>query len=663
MAGTLKRYSWVVIIAALCGPAAMAWDIETMDGSQIVESTTGASTPSSTLTAFWPDLGPATLAWFAVVAIIALTVRPKPLLLGRSLDGLMLAGTSLLLLLRGIAGSPVGTTHTWQWWAHLGLTAVAAYWLVRGISLLLRQRPVLHSGTVSNGTRVVLVAAGLALCVHQIASAPLSAGSRDGTVGGIHLADTGKLPYGDAALYESRSPLLYMLHAGPVRAWTPLLTPALDTQGESGPLEMTWDNYAQWIDGDWQESANLAAARIVNAGLFIGVLIGFFLIGRLLRSSSSGWTMVALLCLFPGTLECLSRPEIMLPTLLLTWSVVFALLPGVGGLLGTFCLVMAGLAWPWMWLGLPVMLAHFWRRGWHVVGSTLGLAGGVGVCLCMLANHVQPSLPRDNGALAMAGLQPIFEAQMTDDGHLAIDRRAIQDEALDSPATSRPLWRMLVNRETNTLDTADGLAIDWPNGLGGPDVAYRQIMATGAARTRLQESYRATLSDLPAARRLPIALRTVLEATWMPAVAQESRVTSAWTTWGGPAPMEQRWVQIRRIAKVVVALLVVWASLATFFGRRVRPRQLIGALMLTISGALLISEMGAVTNLVCLLPLVAALWAVGDPPERPGVKATNGVKLPPVARPKPATALAGKPGPDIEPPPRITLDEGPKPAP
>ena len=61
--------------------------------------------------------------------------------------------------------------------------------------------------------------------------------------------------------------------------------------------------------------------------------------------------MMAVFCVFPGSLECLPRPEIMLPSFLLTWTIVFALLPFVGGALATLCLVLAGVAWPWAWLG------------------------------------------------------------------------------------------------------------------------------------------------------------------------------------------------------------------------------------------------------------------------------------------------------------------------
>ena len=53
---------------------------------------------------FWPDLSPVTLSWFAVVLILALTLRLRPLFSVRNLDALVLVGMCLLLLLLAHAG-------------------------------------------------------------------------------------------------------------------------------------------------------------------------------------------------------------------------------------------------------------------------------------------------------------------------------------------------------------------------------------------------------------------------------------------------------------------------------------------------------------------------------------------------------------------------------
>jgi len=92
------------------------------------------------------------------------------------------------------------------------------------------------------------------------------------------------------------------------------------------------------------------------------------------------------------------------------------------------------------------------------------------------------------------------------------------------------------------------------------------------------------------------------------------------------------------VVKVLVLALVFWATLVIFLGRRNRPRHLLGALALTASGTLLASEAGAVTNLVWLVPLVTAFWAVHEPSPAPR----------PVTVP---STISFEPGPA----PRITL--------
>lgn len=563
--------------------------------------------------AFWPDLSWPTLAWFAAIIILALTVRPKPLVSLRNLDGLLLAGMCLLVALRPATGLSCDGRHTWQWWSYLGLSIAAGYWLLRGIGLMLARRVPGPEGRLSSGALFVLCLAGLALCVHQIAAAPLSADSRDGIVGGIYTAGTGKLPYGDAPGFDSRSPLLYLLHAGTVRIHQPSYIT------EDGSLRtLRWDNREQWLSEPWLEMADLSAARLVNAALFVALLAGMYVIGLRLHSAAVGLTMGAVLCVFPGTLECLPQPEIMLPAVLMTWSIAFALLPA-GGLLGTFCLVLAGAAWPWAWLGLPVMLAYFLRRGWHVLASLVGLAAGVALLLVGTTRLTEPTLPRAKGASAAAGAQPAYVAKLGDGEQLLLERYRPNPDERSAAVATAPLWRFLLARDA-TLNrsfsdaAAKAARLTLPDGVSLDEVRYAQLDASGAARTRLESLYQRGMSNSSDPQFFWAGLRTVLEATWLPAEAPPPTTVGAWNLWGGPPPMEGRWLLARRLVKLGVALLVVWVALAILFGGRARPRHLIGAFVVVGSGTLLASASGAVTNLVWLLPLVLALGAVHEPP-------------------------------------------------
>ncbi len=593
---------------------------------------------------FWPDLGWSTLCWLAAAVTLALTLHLRPVWSLRNLDGVVLAGTCLLLALRDTTGPVAGWTCSGQWWAYLGLTAVALYWLVRGVVLLLTTKPVARAEFASSGARLVLLVVALVLCIHRIATAPLSAGARDGIVGGLCTAASGKLPYGDAAEFESRSPLVYLVYAGAVQ----VLPPTLALEREGYGQRMTWENRDWWLAAPWEESADLAAARLANAVLFVLLLAGLGVISSRWRASGSSWTMLALFCIFPGTLECLARPEVMLPAVLLTWSFAFALLAGVGGLLATLCLIVAGIAWPWAWLGLPVLLAHFWRRGWHGVGSTLGLAAGVALCACGLYWLVRPALPRADGALALAGLPPPYAARLVDQDTLVVDRRDVPATDSGSKPWSRWGWRMLVESESAALKDAEQapapVRINWPYSVNGSTVLYRQLDVSESAWPVVQTTYRAAFGQMSKATHLLAATRTVLEAAWMPALAREPAIPGALRYWAGAPHATGEWVFVRRGAKAMAGLLAVWVALAVFLGRRVRPRHLLGGLLTIAAGALLASEGGAVTNLVWVLPLVVALWAVQERP------------APPV--PAPVAPLPDPPSP-VEPPPRITVDAGP----
>ena len=601
--------------------------------------TIASSDPPATL---WPDLLPElsqqALTWIAIVVILVLTLQTKPLLSWHNLDGLMLALTALLLPLREnigvIEGDP--TEQTVQWWTYLLLSLIGLYWLARGLRLLFAKAVPTFGPNVSEGAMFVLIVAGLFVAGSTVMRAPLSGGSRDGLIGGIYTAETGKLPYGDALDHDARSPLLYLLHAGMVE----LVPPTYEANVE--PVKkMVWDERAAWLSDDAWETVDLGAVRLVNALLFVLLFAALAGIGHRLHSLALGQALVAILCIFPGVLECLSRPDIMLPTVLLAWSIVFVTLPGLGGLLSVFLLVLAGLAWPWAWLTLPVMLAYFFRQGWHALGATIGLLAGMAAVLVGITTLVAPTLPRHDGALREAGITPTYAARLSDDGTVVIEQHR-PSETIESTFKSWA-WKLLLDREQTRLDsTASQAAL--PNGADAGSIMFRDIVATGPAREALQRDYRAALAQESETTRACTSLRTLVEATWKPAAAPNGEPVGVWDLWSPPREdAGATWIMIRRVGKVVAGLLALLVTLVLIRGQRGRLHELIGGLLVVSAAALLISTTGAATNWIWLMPAALATLAVKGQP--------------PATKPPPPPLLGGLSPLEHGPAPRITVEK------
>ena len=260
-----------------------------------------------------PPLDGAALTWFAIIVILALSIQLKPLWCQRNLDALVLAGTCLLLAMRAdLASVSLGSWdsgHTGQWWSYLLLSVAAGYWLLRGFCCLTSKTIRRYECNVSESALLILVLAGLAIGVGQLATAPLSVGSRDGIVGGLCVAETGKLPYGNVAGHGSGSPLLYLVHAGAVE----LRPPQTGWTDDDVLVPLEWEERDTWLVGQWWRVGDFAAARIVNAVVFVLFLLALHTIGRRLHSVGLGLTMVTIFCVLPATAECIPRPEIMLP--------------------------------------------------------------------------------------------------------------------------------------------------------------------------------------------------------------------------------------------------------------------------------------------------------------------------------------------------------------
>ena len=558
-----------------------------------------------------PDLSVPTLSGIAVVVILVLLLQSKPWLSWRNADALVLALTAWLLPLRHdlgfIATDPTG--HTVQWWTYVLLSVAGLYWLARGLRLTFAKAVPPLVPNMSAHSLTVLILAGLFVASSFIVHAPQSAGSRDGLIGGIFTAETGKLPYGDAPGHDARSPLLYLLHAGSARLVEPTCAPAREL------LTMRWVDRAQWLSDTAWKTVDPADVQLVNATLFVLLFAAVAGIGHRFHSVAVGQILVAILCFFPGVLECLPRPEIMLPAVLLAWSIAVATLPVVGGLLSVLLLVLAGMAWPWAWLALPLMLAYFFRKGWHAVGAAVGLLAGLAAIVVGTTALVEPTIPRYGGALAEAGITPAYAARVASDGTLVIERS--QTEKPRASTFKKWLWKPLLERESTRLDTLSDKPL-LPNGVDAAAIMYRDVNPTPAARDLLQPDYRLALSRESLVTRTWASLRTLLETTWKPAVSPALPLEGVWDAWLGAPESAGRETLIRRISKIVAGLLALGVAVVMLRQRKPDLHRLIGGLLVVCAASLLVSMTGAVANLVWLMPAVlgalAAHGAGASPP-------------------------------------------------
>ncbi len=583
---------------------------------------------------FWPQFDSTTVTWFAIVVILVLTLRFRPIFSERNLDGLVLAATCLLLVLRDdlspLPGWAAGQTA--QWWAYLLLTIAGIYWLLRGLLSLGAEPPRRQMLNVAPGALLVLVVAGLAVSIRHVATAPLSSASRDGIIGGEYLAETGALPYGETTPADRRSPLLYVLHAGAVQ-----IAPPAD--------DVKWDDPTTWQDPQRGAEAMLPTARLVNFALLFALLIGLLAIGVQVHSGGMGWAMVALFCVFPGTLECLSRPDVMLPATLLTWTLALGLLPAAGGLLATIMVVLAGMAWPWAWLGLPVLLGCFFRSGWHALGSLVGLAVGVAGSLALITWLTPPDVPRADGALAQAGQPPEYVVTTGADGYLEVTPRT--EDGPDHPSLFRWFWRYLVESENLRVDTVgpNRGQLRFADNVRADNLLYRNLAPEPEARAELNARYAELFSRELVVTRVQASVRTVLEQTWLAPERAPSHTLPAWSLWG--RDVSSWWRNFHLAAKVAAGLLALLAGLLLLRRPLLRPVHLCGGLLTVAAAALLASYPGGVTNLAWLVPMALAVWAAGDALPEGGAAA-----LPP-----PVTTLRGDmPADPLGPVPRITVE-------
>ncbi len=561
---------------------------------------------------FWPRTDRPTLAWLAVLVVLALTLRPSQILSIRTLDALALAAVCLLLVLRDDTRELLSTGHSVQWWAHIGLTGAALYWMVRGFALLYASHAPPMAGVLPGGAVLVLAIAGLVIAFHRVATAPLSESGRDALLGGLYVAESGCLPYGEDLLAERHSPLVHLLHAAAVKVLPPKIV--ADDAGSAELVE--WSDRSAWMTDQWPDRVDLASVRAVNAVLLLVLLVSVLIIGQRLYSAECGVTMVAILCVFPGVLDVLTQPDVMLPAALIGLSIALSLLPGFGGLLGMLGFTLAGVAWPWAWAAVPVLGAMCLRRGWQALGGLLGLVIGVATILFGILAMVQPTLPRYEGAVRAAGLEPGYRAQLNADRLLVVEPRTPPD-APASAAMTGWLWRALLATESATFKVGPGdsaaIPATMPAGVASATILYRDIKATADARPVLETAYREALERAGGLEALSAAARTVIEATWLPAMGRTDLPPTPWSIWSGEELIEGRWLQVRRGVKVAAALLVLAAAFALLSRKQPATlRRLAGGLLVALTAAQLATAHGAGGFPALIVPAILTLWAAFD---------------------------------------------------
>ena len=576
-------------------PAPPPSDIEPLAGENGAEPTHNANLKFDLM----PRMKTPTMTWIAVVLILALILQTRPTwFTWHNLDGLALAAMCVLMAIRADDGvlNSGGFARTAQWWSFVGLTLIGGYFLLRGLNLVATRRVPPFGANVNEGAMCVLVIAAGLVAFQRIAEADYSPASRDGFVGALQILEHGELPYGAVDGHDARSPLVYGAHALAMQVPYGL---DLDLRTLRLSDRHSWERAGWWRDNE------IMPIRLVNAALFVLLLLGVAGIGHRQHSVAMGQTLVAIACIFPGMLDCLSRPEIMIPTVLMTWSLAFLRVPMVGPLMSGLLLTAAGFGWVWAWLGLPVLIAHEAKRGaahgvGAVVGSAAALIGGV----WLIATFTAPSLPRADGALAAAGIQPRFEAKLNGD---SITVASIEPSTPESSMLA-PMWRLLLRGGQPTL--GDAIAASHSGYKVAPEAAstpLQEIAASGPVRGVIQAGYQDLMAGAAKLERARMSIRTALESTWKPERTPMRGEYNAWRAWLGDNP---RAVLVRRIVRIVAALLGLLTALAVMRSDRAEQHRVVGGLLAVMCAAMLAGTTGMVTNLALITPFVLAALAV-----------------------------------------------------
>ncbi len=574
----------------------------------------------------WPEISLEGIAWPAALLILLMGVG-APILSRRTLDALILAATCVLFAVRGNQTMSPDGEHTWQWWSATLLAGTLVYWLIRGVQQFMRPSLDAREVNLSRAGCVLLLVAGIAVAGHVVANAPLKPSSYDGLAGGIHVAETGYLPYGNAPGHDGASPLVYWVHAGVFRL---IPSPPADELVGHAPGDYSFD------DEELEMLAVVYPLRFVNAVVGTLLLTAIYVLGRQWGVQGAGLVAVALTCLLPPALDLLTDPGIAIAAMLVAWSLAFAMVPYVGGLLSLLAILAAGLAWPWCWLLIPGLLAYFARHSWQVVSATVGLAAGIAGLVIAASSLTQPTIPRAAGLMADAGLQPGFRATRQADNLILIERREPTESAPAHMFAKVFQWLLLA--EGATVASASSSAdIEWVqtgNGVDPAEVFYRSVEADPTLGATLRQAYRADLADESTLTRTWAGMRTMLEQTWRPDAAEAQPTPGHWELWGAFSEQHaDRYRLIRRSIKVLAALLSLAAGIALFLRNQIRPSHLLGAFAVVSAALLLASQDGALQQIGWLVPLMVTLWLTGASVGKvPQITVQQAAQAPPAPR-------------------------------
>ncbi len=541
-----------------------------------IPTTAPADVPTDLSAIFHPVLRGPTQAWVAALLVLLACWQGTALFSMRNVTAALLALSAFVFLLRDASGVvTLGAIPISANTLALGLlVGLALFALVRGLGLVFRGPGPAAQPNLSRGGALLLLLAGLGVAAEHIVGATLSPASKDGLVGGVYTAKTGRLPYGEAEVPQSQSPLVYLLYAGAARLGDPRW---FDADGHVQPL--TWDNRATWRERDWPTRLHPLTPALAAGGALLLIVLAVYVCGLRLAGAEFGAAMAAILCVHPAITECLGHVEWLVPAALLSWSVAVLFVPGVGAWLAPAMLVIAGAAWSWAWLGLPALLAFFARRSLPaLLAALVGTLGGAAALLALVTAVATPSWPYLERSFAAAGVTPAQYVSLSPEG--PAQRTVNQDQPPAHNTLLAPLWRWL---------------------LAGDDAIVDETQRA-ALRGEYERGHAAV--DFPTRARM--ALRTMLESVWLGPPAEAAPQPSTWAAWrsGGGGSMSERIELVRRLAKGAVIVLALGLALAIFIGRPQHPGVVAGAMLVIAAGVLLAGATGAASNWVWLLPLL-----------------------------------------------------------
>ncbi|MGE3180003.1 MAG: hypothetical protein AB7N71_00085 [Phycisphaerae bacterium] len=646
---TKKRWQRVAFGCGIwfCLVSANAQDIVTDDAQPDTQqsvttvvpevSTADSSSPEliDDLTALpvWPSFNRVQFAWIGVLGILAITLMLRRGSELAALDGLLLAFAATCMLLRSVHTTPdflVG--HDLSWWTYLALLAIVVYFAVRGMFLLGNQVPDQVGRSGNEGAAFVFLVAAILFGTWYAKNVPPAQASVDGLLGGRETMDFGTLPYGTTSNHNHRSPLLYLWYAS--LAKMDLVNPLPDRASEFEFERTNFEVRTQVAPYLWYSARPILWSNLFFAGL---TLIGLMVIGSRLHSASVGLSLAALFALFPGTLDAITNSELLLGTALLTWAIAFSLLPLLGGFFGALFFVAAGFVWPWAWLGLPILLAYSWVRGWMVVWSIFGFLAGVGLFVWALPILVPASLPQPRGFWSDSAEFPRYAAAF-DPEQLTLTITPMTErqrtELAAEPHTFAPMIDWLLRQGSTTIDRlastsfSDGRVVI-AEGVDPHTTHYAAILPVDElSRSKLQAQYQFDMSTADPKKQFMGSLRTLIEDTWRPGKSPYSLEQSAWRSWGALEKSKADQIRtIRRVIKTMALVLAALCSVILLSRKAVAPPAFVGALLAVLAVGFIASLNGPGDHWAWILPAMLAAHAATRP-RLPAVS-VEGYSIPP----------------------------------